>query len=157
MSKGRRILFVGQGEAGEELRHEIHLLHLPGLAVQVFQTAAFRSEGKGELIGPEGLYFSAVCPVVPFPAVFSVTQQGVTGGGELGTDLVCAACDKLALYEGKSLLGREGTVEGDGGLSAGDGGAVDGDLFFGFILEEKALQPTVGRVELALNDAEIFF
>ena len=80
------------------------MFHLEGPAVQVFQQAAVSGEVEGELIGIERLERAAVFPVVPFPAVLSVPQQGVAGGGELGPDLVGPAGEQVALHQGDPVL-----------------------------------------------------
>ena len=45
---------------------------------------------------------AAVLPVLPLAAVLPIPQQGMAGGGELGADLVGAAGEQLALYQGQS-------------------------------------------------------
>ena len=87
---------------GKVFRHEIHLLHGEHAAPQVLQQPGVGGEGKGQLIGIEGLEGTAVLLVVPLPAILAVPQQGMAGGGELGADLVGAAGEQLALYQGQS-------------------------------------------------------
>ena len=82
----------------EKFLHKIHTRDLIRLPVQALQGTCLRGEGKGQLVGIEGL-IGPVEPLVQL-AVFAVAQQGVTGVGELGADLVGAARDELAFDQG---------------------------------------------------------
>ena len=136
-----------QGDVGEVVCHEIHLVHGPHPAVEAGQTAGIGGEAEGQLVGAEGLApGAAVLFVLPGPAVFPVPQQGMAGGGELGPDLVGAAGDQAAGHQGQAVFLGQGLVEGHGGAPAGDGGFVDGDQLFGLVLEQIALQPARGGV-----------
>ena len=44
-----------QGDVGEEVSHEIHLVHGPHPAVEAGQTAGIGGEAEGQLVGAEGL------------------------------------------------------------------------------------------------------
>ena len=83
---------------GEILRHEVHMRHLKGFPIQVVQGALVGGKGKGEPVGVQRL----LIPVEPLIqlAVFPVPQQGMTGMGELGADLVGPAGDQLAFHQG---------------------------------------------------------
>ena len=58
----------------------------------------------------QGLSPAAVGLVLLLAAVLAVPQKGVSGGGELGPDLVGAAGDQLALHQGEPLPHRQGPI-----------------------------------------------
>lgn len=43
---------------------------------------------EGELIGVQGLPMAAILSILPLTAVLAVPDEGVSGMGELGTDLM---------------------------------------------------------------------
>ena len=71
----------------EILLNEVHILHLEGTAVQVFQGAGVGGKRKDQLVGVQGLTVTAQPAVVLLAAVFAVADEGMARGGELGADL----------------------------------------------------------------------
>ena len=63
----------------------------------------------------------------------------MSGGGQLGADLVGAAGDEAALHQGEPAFFGQRAVERHGGAPALDRALVDGDLFLGFVFQQKAL------------------
>ena len=74
--------------------HEVHIFHLEGFAVQIFQRTGIGGEVEGQLVGVQSL----VIPVKPLVqlAVLAVAQEGMARVGELGADLVGPSGDQLA-------------------------------------------------------------
>ena len=75
---------------------KIHALDPEGLSVEIFQAPCLSGEGEGQLVGIERL-IGAVKALIEL-AILAVAQQGVTGVGELGADLVGPAGDQLTLH-----------------------------------------------------------
>ena len=120
--------------SGEVFLHKVNFFHLEGPAVQILQRACIRGKPEGQPVGVEGL----IIPVKALVelAVFAVTQQGMTGVGELGADLMGPACDQLALHQAQTLAGGKGPVVGLAGLGAGLGGIRHKDpVLFGILKE----------------------
>ena len=67
------------------------------------------------------------------------------------------ARQQAALYQRQRPPGLQGLIERHGGLAAGDGAAVEGDLLFDLILQKKALDLPLGRLGTAHGDAEVGF
>ena len=99
---------------GEILCYKVHLFYLKGFSTERLQNTGIGLKGKGQLVGIEGL----ILPVILCLglSVFSVSQQRMTGGGKLGTDLMGAAGDELTLNEAEITALFEGLVFGDAGL-----------------------------------------
>ena len=70
-----------------------------------------------QLVGIQGL----IIPVKALVqlAVLAVTQQGVSGVGELGADLASSAGNQLALYQRQAVPAGQGAVVGLAGFGAG--------------------------------------
>ena len=128
---------------------------MEGLAAEVLQYPGFGGEVEAEVAAVEGLAGLVVAAVDFTAAVFAVAQEGAADVGQAGADLVGAAGEKLGLHQAQLPAGLYGAVEGDGGLAAGDGAAVDLYLVFGLVLQEKALDAALGRVGAAYGDAEV--
>ena len=115
--------FLLKMHAGEIFRHKVHLGCLEGFSVQVVQGAGVGGKGEGEAVGVQRLVVP-VKALVQF-AVFPVSQQGMSGVGELGPDLVGPAGDQLALHQGQPIGAGQGPVVGLAGFGAGLGGIGD--------------------------------
>ena len=125
-----------QPNPGEPIGDEVDLVHRDrqSLAPQSLQAPCVSGKIKDQLVGPEGLPSALHISVVLPPAVFSVSRQGMSGGGKLGPDLVRPAGEQFALHQGEPPPRRQGAVAGGGRLAAGDGPGLDAHLFFGLIL-----------------------
>ena len=73
---------------GKIFRNKVHILHLEALSVQPGQGAGIGGEVKLQAIGVQRLTMAAILFVLPLPAILAVPDQGVSGMGELGPDLV---------------------------------------------------------------------
>ena len=121
---------------GEIFFGEIHAADHERLSVQILQRTGLGFKDKGQLVGVQGL----VGPVKALVelAVLAVAQQGVTGVGELGTDLVGPSGDQLALHQTKAVSGIEHLVIGLAGLASGLGLITDENpVLFGILLNSK--------------------
>ncbi|MPN18444.1 hypothetical protein SDC9_165804 [bioreactor metagenome] len=86
------------------------------------------------MIGPKALFLLPVAPVYLAPAVFAVSQQGAADFRHGDADLMGPARQKLALHQRQLALRLQGFIIGNGAAPAGDGPAVEGNLFFSLIL-----------------------
>ena len=119
----------------------------------MLKTACIGGEGKGQLVGIQCL----VIPVEPLVqlAVLAVTQQGMTGVGELGTDLVGTAGDQLAFHQGQAVFGYQSFVIGLAGLCTCLRGVGDKDPVLFGILEKVTLQAAVSGLRCAFHNGQI--
>ena len=62
---------------------------------------------EGELIGVQGLPMAAILSILPLTAVLAVPDEGVSGMGELGTDLMGPPGDQVALHQGQAVFHRK--------------------------------------------------
>ena len=72
-------------------------------------------------------------------AVFAVAQQGAADLRHGDPDLVGPAGQQAALHQRQRAAALQRFVQRDGGLAAGDGLMVKGDLLFGLVLQQKTL------------------
>ena len=95
---------------------KVHFFDLEGFAIKISQAAGIGGEAEGQLIGIKGL----VVPVEAFIqfAVLAVAQEGMSGVGKLGADLVGPTGDQLAFHQGKPLGATKGDIVGLAGFGA---------------------------------------
>ena len=105
------------------------MVHLEAAAPEIFQQAGVRGEVEGQTIGVESLPGLAVPAVGGAVAVLAVSQQGVTGVGELGPDLMGAARLEAAFQQGELAQPLQHLVAGVGVLGVRLGGRVDRHFF----------------------------
>ena len=134
---------------------ERYFLHGKGLSPQVFQGAGRSGEGEAELIGVEGLLRLMIAPVHLAPAVLSVPQQGAAQLRHGYADLMGPSGEESAFHQGQAAAGLQGLIKSDSGLAAGDGPAIEKDLLFCLVLQQKALDAALRHLGTAHRDAQI--
>ena len=102
---------------------KINSFDLEGLPVQVFQGAGISGEAEGQFVRVQSLIIPVI-PLVQLP-VFAVSQQGMSGMGELSPDLVSTAGNQFAFHQAQTIPGGQGDVVGLAGLGSGLGGVGD--------------------------------
>ena len=98
---------------------------------------------------------AAILFVLPLPAILAVPDQGVSGMGELGPDLVGPPGDQVAFHQRQAMLHRQSAVEGHRRLGPRLGPVGDIDLLFHLVLQEKTLQLSLWGTHAPLDHAQV--
>ena len=136
-------------------KRQVHILHLEALSVQSGQRSGIGGEVKLQAIGVQRLTVAAILFVLPLPAILAVPDQGVSGMGELGPDLVGPTGDQVAFHQRQATLHRQSAVEGHRRLGPGLGAVGDIGLLFHLVLKEKTLQLSLWGTHAPLDHAQV--
>ena len=134
---------------------ERDIFHSEFFAFQVVQRTGIRGKIKAQFIGVQGLPGLVIAAVHVPLAVLAVPQQGAADLRHRDADLVGAACQQAAFHQGEAVPAFQGLIKGDGSLAAGHRLMEETDLFFCFVLQQKALNFPLRPLGTAHSDAEI--